>query len=239
MVARQLNLNVNNNEELPWKFENDASRSKERVLRYIATLRLNEKDVKTIQYLSRSHNSKIANQLYDVDYILSNLIFHVRHETTEEMETSLKIDYVAMIAYYLPSENDLLWIIIATFFSGSSYLLYTGRLSLWKAMGYLFFISSIWHWTRMYKKALTDKHITLAKSQQIPQECSPDSMSWGHYLLDSMFLRKGNDKKLRMISWNKIRLYGYFKLFLRINLMCPHLKLTAFRNYTLIRNFSI
>ena len=190
-------LNVNNNEYLPWKFENDDSRKQERVLRYTATLRLSEKDVETLQSISRSHNSKISNQLYNVDFILSNLIFHVRHETTEEMEKALKIDYVAMIAYYLPSENDLLWITIAAFLSGISFMLYTGRLSYWKLIGYLFFISSIWHWTRMYKKALTDKHITLAKSQQIPQECSPDSMSWGHYLLDSMFIRKGNHSKLR------------------------------------------
>ena len=103
-------LNVNNNEYLPWKFENDDSRKQERVLRYTATLRLSEKDVETLQSISRSHNSKISNQLYNVDFILSNLIFHVRHETTEEMEKALKIDYVAMIAYYLPSENDLLWI---------------------------------------------------------------------------------------------------------------------------------
>ena len=108
------------------------------------------------------------------------------------MEKALRIDYVATIAYYLPSENDLMWIGAITVFSCVSVLLYSGKMSYWKFIGFLFFVSSAWHWTRMYKKALTDKHITLSKSKQIPQECSPDSMSWAHYLMDSMFIQKGN-----------------------------------------------
>ena len=195
LLCRMLKLNVDNNELLPWKFENDDSRQQDRVLRYVATLRLNEKDIKIIQSLARSHTSNISTQLYNIDFILSNLILSARHETSEEMETALRIDYVALVAYYLPSENDLMWITIVIVFLSISILLYTGKMNLWKLMGFLFFISSAWHWTRMYKKALTDKHITLSKTKHIPHECSPDSMSWGHYLIDSMFVRKGKYNK--------------------------------------------
>ena len=195
LLCRQLKLNVDNNELLPWKFENDNSMQQDRVLRYIATLRINEKDVKIIQSLARSHNNNISTQLYNIDFILSNLILNARHETSEEMEKALRIDYAALVAYYLPSENDLMWMVIVTVFLSISILLYTGKLNLWKLMGLLFFISSAWHWTRMYKKALTDKHITLSKTKHIPHECSPDSMSWGHYLIDSMFIRKGKHNK--------------------------------------------
>ena len=195
LLCRKLKLNVDNNELLPWKFENDDSRQQDRVLRYIATLRLNEKDIKIIQSLARSHNSNISTQLYNIDFILSNLILNARYETSEEMEKALRIDYAALVSYYLPSENDLMWMVIVTVFLSISIMLYVGKLNLWKLMGFLFFISSAWHWTRMYKKALTDKHITLSKTKHIPHECSPDSMSWGHYLIDSMFVRKGKHNK--------------------------------------------
>ena len=192
LIARKLELTTSNSERLPWKFESEDSRNQERVLRYIATLRLSEKDTKIIQSLARIQSSNISSQLYNIDYILSNLIYDVRHETSEEMEKALRIDYIAAISYYFPSENDLMWIGAVTVFSCVSVLLYSGKMSYWKFIGFLFFVSSAWHWTRMYKKALTDKHITLSKSKQIPPECSPDSMSWAHYFMDSMFIQKGN-----------------------------------------------
>ena len=181
---------------LPWKFENDNSRKKDRVLRYIATLRLSEKDVKVLQLLSQNLNSDTSGQLYNLDNVLSNLLFEARPETTEEMDRALNVDYVALLAHYLPSENDVIWIAIISSFTCVSFFLYTGRLNLWKFSCLLFFISSVWHWTRMYKKALTEKHITLSQSKQIPKECSPDSMSWGHFVLDTIFIRQGRIVKL-------------------------------------------
>jgi hypothetical protein len=191
VLTRKLKLNVKDNEMLPWKFENDNSRKTDRVLRYMATLRLSEKDVKVLQLLSQKLNSDTAGHLYNLDNVLSNLLFEARPETTEEMDRALNVDYVALIAHYLPSENDVIWIAIIASFTCVSFFLYTGRLNLWKFLCLLFFISSVWHWTRMYKKALTEKHITLSKSKQIPNECSPESMSWGHFVLDSILIRQG------------------------------------------------
>ena len=197
VLTRKLKLNVVDTERLPWMFENDNLKKQERTLRYTATLRLSEKDVKMFQTLSNSPIPDISSSLYDLDHALSNLFISARPETTEEMEKALTIDYGAIIAYYLPSESDLTWIMVITSFTSVSFLLYTGRLNVWKFLGLLFFVSSIWHWTRMYKKALADKHITLSKSKDIPKECSPDSMSWSHFVLDSIFVRQGNLVKLR------------------------------------------
>ena len=196
VLIRKFNLNSKDNEQLPWKFDNEYSK-KDRVVRYIATVRLREKDVFLIQTLSQKSKDDISNNLYDLDQILSNLFVEVRPESTEEMEAALKVDYVSLLSHYLPSENDCIWIAIASSLLVFSYLLYTGCLSLWRFLGSLFFISSVWHWIRMYKKALADKHITLSKAKQIPKECSPDSMSWGNILFDSFFIRQGRIGKLR------------------------------------------
>ena len=196
VLTRKLKLNVKDNEILPWKFEHENSRKQDRVLRYIATLRLSEKDVKVLQLLSRNLNSDTSGHLYNLDNVLSNLLFEARPETTEEMDRALNVDYAALISHYLPSENDVIWIGIIASFTCVSFFLCTGRLNVWKFLGLLFFISSVWHWTRMYKKALTEKHITLSKSTQIPKECSPESISWGHFVLDSIFIRQGSIVKL-------------------------------------------
>ena len=197
VLTRKLKLNVKDNEILPWKYEHDNSRKQDRVLRYIATLRLSEKDVKVLQMLSKNHNSDISGHLYDLDNVLSNLLSEARPETTEEMERAMNFDYGALLAYYLPSQNDIIWIVIISSITSVTFLIYTGRLNLWKFFGLLFLMSSVWHWTRMYKKALTDKHITLSKSKHIPKECSPESMSWSHFVLDSVFIRQGMIEKLR------------------------------------------
>ena len=107
--------------------------------------------------LIRKSKDDISNNLYDLDQILSNLFVEVRPESTEEMEAALKVDYVSLLSHYLPSENDCIWLAITSSLLVFSYLLYTGCLSLWRFLGSLFFISSVWHWIRMYKKALADK----------------------------------------------------------------------------------
>merc|ERR1711997_598775 len=88
VLIRKFNLNSKDNEQLPWKFDNEYSK-KDRVVRYIATVRLREKDVFLIQTLSQKSKDDISNNLYDLDQILSNLFVEVRPESTEEMEAAL------------------------------------------------------------------------------------------------------------------------------------------------------
>ena len=113
-----------------------------------------------------------------------------RPETTEEMEKALRVDYTTLLVNYLPSQNDIIWITALSSSAFLVFMLWTGRLTLWSFVGLIFIISSVWHWTRMYKKALSDKHAILSKSENIPAECSPDSMGWSHFVFD-LFSKQG------------------------------------------------
>ena len=196
VLTRKLKLNTKDNEKLPWKLENIDAINEQRVLRYMATLRLSERDVSVLKSLSKKGKTDTSSYLYDLDHILSNFIIVVRPETTEEMEKALNIDYTALLVQYLPSENDLIWITIIFSCVVLSIMLYAGRLGLWRFLSLLFLVSTVWHWTRMYKKALVDKHTTLSKAKHVPKECSPHTMSWSHFMFDTLFTRQGMVGKL-------------------------------------------
>jgi len=45
-----------------------------------------------------------------------------------------------------------------------------------------FALSVLWHWSHLYKKAVSEKMTKMSKTMNVPKECSPaDSMTWSEY----------------------------------------------------------
>jgi hypothetical protein len=82
----------------------------------------------------------------------------------------------------MPSPNRIWPVLVFAVPATFSYLLWSG-VAVWKVLILLFLFSSSWHWTHLYKKALSKKHATLIAGSRMPAECFPDDMSWSQFLM--------------------------------------------------------
>jgi hypothetical protein len=99
---------------------------------------------------------------------------------------------------YLPSLYDVdveslaRLVLFASLFAVFTYLVLRG-FSLWKVAVFLLIVSTCWHWTHLYKRALSKKHSALVSSGgRSPAECNPEAMSWTRMIYYALpFAAKG------------------------------------------------
>ena len=127
----------------------------------------------------------------DVDRVLSEIFTSVVPEAEIPAEFDFpqrrpNDDYSSLVRNYLPSHEDFFWISAFALFSGFLALLWNG-IPFWKFTSLVLLLSSAWHWTHLYKKKMSSKHLTLVKNSAIPPECFPETFSWTDVFMDAVF----------------------------------------------------
>ncbi len=129
----------------------------------------------------RMFASEVDVPLGDVDHALSHMFKSVR-EVDEEEAASL-----------LPSSSfvttETLWTLAAAASLMAALSLLWKTLTTWKVPFLLLVVSTGWHWTHLYKKALSKKHATL-NDKDIPSQCFPERMKWWQAMAEVAFPSK-------------------------------------------------
>ena len=146
--------------------------------RIIAEIEMTQEDVTRLKRFASDQSVHLP----DVDHTLSHLFKNVR--TIRDGDYDHAEPSLDNTGGYYPAVFDLFWLgLFATIFS-LTWLLWSG-LPLWKFTVLILLLSSAWHWSHMYKKALSKKHVALVASSKIPPECFPDELSWYRTLWNS------------------------------------------------------
>ena len=151
-----------------------------------ATLQLSPGDVailKRFASLDSTHNN-----LAEVDRVLSGAFQKVENPAEDGAVEESSYSPGLLTGWLLYSAQDVFWLALALSVLVPLWLLGSGRLPLWQLLLLLLVLSSAWHWTHMYKRALAKKHATLSETtNSVPPECFPDRLSWHQTLYNSVF----------------------------------------------------
>ena len=120
--------------------------------------------------------------LSDVDSILTSMFKRTR-PISEDGEV---LSMMQSLVRQMPRPEELLRSILAGAAVTALLMLWRGT-PVWKVLSLLLILSSAWHWTHLYKRALSKKHTTLVKEKGVPAECFPDEMSWSHLFYHKVF----------------------------------------------------
>ncbi len=130
-----------------------------------------------------SSKTNTQQRLSDVDSILTGM-FKRTHQFSEDKE---ELSLMQSLALQMPGPEELLRAILVGATVIALLMLWQGALSIWKVLSMLLILSSAWHWTHLYKRALSKKHTVLVKEKGIPAACFPDELSWSYFFYHKVF----------------------------------------------------
>ncbi|TRY62724.1 hypothetical protein TCAL_16599 [Tigriopus californicus] len=155
-------------------------------LRYRVQVGFAQSDLQDLQTFVQGH-ARVT--LSDVDRILSDMFVRVvsvqAHDPPDPADPPPP-DYTRWLLAYVPSQPDLFWLLVCALTVLVWYLIIRGS-SGRRVFGIIFGVSTLWHGTFLYKRAVAKKMADISDMPHVPPECFPSQMGWTSFLVQTLF----------------------------------------------------